>query len=230
MQVALLAATLLTATLAWAYRAGRTGRDRDASATGLLLAALALTDPILALAAAGVAWAVVLGRGSAAGASGRSPIVALASAAGRGPLGRAERVGPRRVRLHQEHVRLRLLAGQLRPQPGDRQGRPRVGRADPGRDEGQAGLRGLNETLWEARHEAGYIDDIALTAGDYRELASVSEPERSRRLFRRALRGPPGRARPLCPALPASAAVFRPLRRDEPQDPERRLSGEPPGA
>ena len=33
-QVALLAATLLTATLAWAYRAGRTGRDRDAIGDG----------------------------------------------------------------------------------------------------------------------------------------------------------------------------------------------------
>ena len=49
------------------------------------------------------------------------------------------------------------------------------------------GLRGLNQSLWVARHEAGYLDDIALTRADYRELARVSEPERSRRLFRRAL-------------------------------------------
>jgi hypothetical protein len=49
------------------------------------------------------------------------------------------------------------------------------------------GLRGINETLWKARHEAGYLDDIALTSADYRTLATLSEPERSRRLFRRAL-------------------------------------------
>src|SRR5262249_46099818 len=49
-------------------------------------------------------------------------------------------------------------------------------------------LRGWNASLWRARHTAGYLDDIALTAGDYRELAQYSEPERSRRLFRRAIR------------------------------------------
>ncbi len=62
-QVAALAATLLTATLAAAFRAGRTGRDRDSLGAGLLLGLLALTDPILALAAPGMAWAVVLGQG-----------------------------------------------------------------------------------------------------------------------------------------------------------------------
>ncbi len=48
-------------------------------------------------------------------------------------------------------------------------------------------LRGWNASLWAARHAAGYLDDIALTADDYRELAPLSEPERSRRLFHRAL-------------------------------------------
>jgi hypothetical protein len=61
--------------------------------------------------------------------------------------------------------------------------------------------RGWNAALWEARHEAGYLDDIALTADDYRALAAVSEPERSRRLFRRALddlRADPARYPWLC--------------------------------
>jgi hypothetical protein len=49
------------------------------------------------------------------------------------------------------------------------------------------GLRDLNANLWAARHEAGYIDDIALTRADYRVLGAVSEPERSRILLRRAL-------------------------------------------
>ena len=48
-------------------------------------------------------------------------------------------------------------------------------------------LRGLNRRLWQARHEAGYLDDIALTKADYRLLGSVSEPERSRILFNRAI-------------------------------------------
>ncbi len=62
-------------------------------------------------------------------------------------------------------------------------------------------LRDLNAALWAARHEAGYIDDIALTRADYRILGAVSEPERSRILFRRALhelKGEPGRYLGLC--------------------------------
>ena len=47
-------------------------------------------------------------------------------------------------------------------------------------------LSSLNRTLWQARHEAGYLDDIALTKADYRLLGSVSEPVRSRILFNRA--------------------------------------------
>ena len=57
-QVATLGATLLIWTLAWAYQTGASGRTRDAAITGGLLALLALTDPILALAMAGVAWAI----------------------------------------------------------------------------------------------------------------------------------------------------------------------------
>jgi hypothetical protein len=48
-------------------------------------------------------------------------------------------------------------------------------------------LSGLNRALWDARHEAGYLDDIALTKADKRWLGTFSEPERSRILFRRAL-------------------------------------------
>ena len=48
-------------------------------------------------------------------------------------------------------------------------------------------LKDWNRALWKARHEAGYLDDIALTKADYAMLAGVSEPERSRILFRRAM-------------------------------------------
>ena len=70
---------------------------------------------------------------------------------------------------------------------------------DKGKD--QSGLAALNRRLWAARHEAGYIDDIALTREDLKQLGTVSEPERSRILFRRAiheLRDQPGRYSQLC--------------------------------
>ena len=63
------------------------------------------------------------------------------------------------------------------------------------------GVSELNRTLWAARHEAGYLDDIALAREDKELLGSVSEPERSRILFRRAigeLREQPGRYLGLC--------------------------------
>jgi len=55
------------------------------------------------------------------------------------------------------------------------------------RDQNAGGLKGLNRAIWEARHEAGYIDDIALSKDDIHRLGSVSEPQRSRILFNRAV-------------------------------------------
>jgi hypothetical protein len=63
------------------------------------------------------------------------------------------------------------------------------------------GLKGINESLWKARHEAGYLDDIALSRSDVAALGKLSEPERSRVLFRRALadlKASPGRYQQLC--------------------------------
>ena len=248
-QVALLAATLLAATLALAYRCGRTGRDRDALAAGLALALLALTDPILGLAAPGIAWAVAQGRwrrSDSAGTSGSSPADVLEgpSLAGKPPVapeilrpepgatgGLPARVrdGPacaiirpvalialaaglgvapwvaRNARVHGEFVFIKSTFGYAFWQGNcalsegtDKVVRPSVERA-LGRNRG--GLRGLNDSLWAARHEAGYLDDIALTRADYRTLAGLSEPARSRLLFRRALadlRADPGRYPRLC--------------------------------
>ena len=78
--------------------------------------------------------------------------------------------------------------------------RPSVERSLAG-ESGDDGLSSLNRRIWAARHEAGYIDDIALSKGDLRLLGSVSEPERSRILFRRAMRElaeQPGRYARLC--------------------------------
>jgi len=69
------------------------------------------------------------------------------------------------------------------------------------RDQANQGIEGWNRTLWAARHEAGYLDDVALTHDDYQMLGAVSEPERSRILFRRALddlRTQPSRYLSLC--------------------------------
>src|SRR4051812_35570953 len=197
-QVAPLAATLLTLTLAGAYRAGRTGRDRDAVGAGLWLAVLALTDPILALVAPGMAWAIVLGRGMR-----RATRPILLSA-----LTTALVVAPwvaRNARVHGEFVAIKSTFGYAFWQGNcalsegtDKVVRPSVERS-LGR--GPRDLRGLNAALWAARHEAGYLDDIALSADDYRELGALSEPERSRRLVRRAvadLRADPSRYVRLC--------------------------------
>jgi hypothetical protein len=185
-QVAPLAATVLTAAMAGAFRAGRTGRDRDAACAGLLLALLALTDPILALVAPGMAWAIVLGRDKSARRAARPiGLVALTSALVVAPW------VARNARAFGEFVAVKSTFGYAFWQGNcalsegtDKVVRPSVERA---LSRGHRDLRGLNASLWAARHEAGYLDDIALTADDYRELGAVSEPERSRRLFRTAL-------------------------------------------
>jgi len=199
-QVALPAATLLTWTLARGYRLGRTGTGRDAVAAGLLLGLLALTDPILGLAAVGLCGAVIQGRGWR-GAVGPMAVVAATTAALLLPW------TARNYRVHGELMAVKSTFGYAFWQGNcaasegtDKVVRPSVERALA---RGGSGLdpRSLNAALWEARHEAGYLDDLALTAQDYRALAARSEPERSRRLFRRAisdLRADPGRYPWLC--------------------------------
>jgi hypothetical protein len=165
---------------------------------GLLLAALVLTDPILGLSAVGVAWAIVAGRGGRPVARALA-LVALASAVGVAPW------IARNAMVHGELVLVKSTFGYAFWQGNcaGSEGTDKVVRASVDRALGarKAGLRGLNESLWAARHEAGYLDDIVLTASDRRALAAVSEPERSRRLFRQALadlRADPGRYPRLC--------------------------------
>lgn len=197
-QVALMAATLLTAALACAYRTARTGADRDALATGALLALLVLTDPILGLALAGAGWVVIRER-RLAGAVRPLGLAGLVLAAGVAPW------MVRNARVHGEFVPIKSTFGYAFWQGNcalsmgtDKVVRPSVERALQPKG---AGLRALNASLWAARHEAGYLDDVALDAADYRALGTLSEPERSRRLFRRAvddLARDPGRYPRLC--------------------------------
>ena len=199
-QVALPAATLLALALAWAYRTGRTGRTGDAVAAGLWLALLGLTDPILLVASAGVGLAVVLGQPP-------KPAARLVAAAG---LAAALGLAPwtaRNYRVHGEFVAVKSTFGYAFWQGNcaASEGTDKVVRASVDRalSRGRSWLdpKGMNAALWAARHEAGYLDDVALSADDVRALARLSEPERSRSLFRRAiadLRDDPGRYPRLC--------------------------------
>ena len=204
-QVSLLGATLLTWTLVCAFRTGASGGSASALTTGALLAAVTLCDPILALGGTGALWAIVQGRSaqgrSRAQATRLAALVVLTAAAG---------VAPWIVRnalVHGELVVIKSTFGYAFWQGNCAlsEGTDKVVRASVEQvlDEGksQSGLASLNRRLWAARHEAGYIDDIALTREDLKLLGSVSEPERSRILFRRAideLRDRPGRYWQLC--------------------------------
>jgi hypothetical protein len=197
-QVASLATMLLAGCLAWAYRAGRTGSRRDALWGGGFLGLLALSDPILALVAPEMAWAIAIGQGFR-----RS--IRLTGLVG---VSAAICVLPwvvRNARVHGEFVPIKSSFGYAFWQGNCAlsMGTDKVVRAsvEAKLNHRSTSLRDLNATLWEARHEAGYLDDIALDASDYRELAAVSEPERSRKLFRRALldlQAEPGRYSRLC--------------------------------
>lgn len=197
-QVALLAATLLTWVLALGYRLGRTGAARDGVLAGAALAALILTDPILGVAALGVGGAVAARRGV------RGALRPLLIAASVAVIGLAPWT-IRNLRVHGELVFIKSTFGYAFWQGNcslsegtDKVVRSSVERVLRG---GRTGLDGWNRTLWEARHEAGYIDDIALTASDYAELGGMTEPARSRHLFRRAvgeLRADPWRYPALC--------------------------------
>jgi hypothetical protein len=204
-QVALAAATLLVWVLSWGYRAGTTGCGRDAMIAGALLALLALTDPILSLAGIGMVGAIALGRSCEPGGFRRtcwlSLTVCVAAALGVAPW------IARNALVHGEFVAIKSTFGYAfwqgncsQSEGTDKVVRPSVERALAG-ESGDVGLSSLNRRIWAARHEAGYIDDIALSKGDLRRLGSVSEPERSRILFRRAMRElaeQPGRYARLC--------------------------------
>jgi hypothetical protein len=184
-QVAPLAACLLVWTLGWAYRTRRTGSDRTALISGALLGLLALTDPILALVAPAMCCAIVAGRDGI-----RTAFRPLGLVAGVAILVVAPWLA-RNFSVHGELVWIKSTFGYAFWQGNcalsegtDKVVRPSVERALAKRG---SSLREWNAALWAARHEAGYIDDIALTQADYHELGVLSEPERSRRLFHRAL-------------------------------------------
>jgi hypothetical protein len=205
-QVASLGTLLLTWTLVAAYRTGVTGRIRDAAVTGGWLALLALTDPILALSSLGIAFAIR--QGQAAGTYGRARSVRLVAVVGVVALVGAYPWLERNAVVHGEFVPIKSTFGYAFWQGNCSvsEGTDKVVRASIQpilniSDSDAWHLERLNRTLWSARHEAGYIDDIVLTPSDKQLLGQFSEPERARILFRRALaelRNAPGRYSRLC--------------------------------
>ena len=204
-QVALPAATLLVWVLVWAARAGASGSYRDASAAGAILALTALTDPILGLVGLGAAAAIAIGKPSE-GPSRRRASVLTAAMFGVAVAGITPWV-IRNAIVHGEFVPIKSTFGYAFWQGNcsitegtDKVVRPSVDRIleAPG---AASNLATYNQTLWKARHEAGYIDDIAFTDEFKAYLGTLPEPERSRVLLRSVLgeiRADPGRYVRLC--------------------------------
>ena len=199
-QVASLATVLLTFTLAWGHRTARVPSPRHALITGLLLALLILTDPILGLAALGIALAVVVNQGMKIALKPLA-IVSLTAIVALLPW------TIRNAQVHGELVFIKSTFGYAfwqgncaLSQGTDKVVRPSVKLALD-QPSSPLDLRAQNSALWLARHQAGYLDDIALSPEDYRTLSRLSEPARSRLLFQRALsnlRAEPGRYTRLC--------------------------------
>lgn len=197
-QVVGLAATLLVWVLVFAERAARSNSMREFAVTGTLLGMLVLTDPILGLAALGIGWIFVSRRGLRGGATGVAIVACVAMVV----------TAPwiaRNYRVHGELVFVKSTFGYAFWQGNCAlsQGTDKVVRASVERvlEKPAASLNAQNQALWDARHEAGYIDDIALSAADKRALGRLSEPERSRVLMRRTLEElatEPGRYPILC--------------------------------
>ena len=169
-QVALLGTTLLIWTLALAYQdRGRPADPRCAVLTGVLLSLLALTDPILALAGAGVAWAVVapwvrpldLRSVDLRLLSVVAAVVALAVVA---PWLVAE-LRSFTANSWRSRARSDMPSGRATVRSAKERTRWSASRSSRSSvaTEVRTDIKGLNRTLWEARHEAGYIDDIALS-------------------------------------------------------------------
>lgn len=183
-QVAGLAATLVTLAFVGAYRLARSARRLDAVAVGGMLGLLVLCDPILGLIAPAIAWVTVQGQGLRRAIGPLTAVALVASLT----------VAPwivRNAHVHGEFVPVKSTFGYAFWQGNCSlsEGTDKVVRdsveailANSG-----AGLADRNRALWDARHEAGYIDDIALTLEARQTLALLNEPGRSRWLFRRAL-------------------------------------------
>lgn len=173
---------------------------RGAAATGLLMGLLALTDPILALAGVGAtaAWLLIDRPRS------RSEAIRLAKAWAVLVAMSVATLLPwtiRNYRVHGRPVFVKSTFGYAFWQGNNRlsSGTDKVVRASVAETLAEhtgSGLAAADERLWRARHEAGCVDDIALTSEEKLRLGLLSEAARSSELMRRAkedLAAEPGR-------------------------------------
>lgn len=186
-QVATLATFLLTAAamLAADTRLARSwpGAPLAGVACGLML----LVDPIMALA---VPWLVLMRLPRGALAAGVQPWAQAAVLVGTCIIVLAPWI-VRNYRVHGELVFVKSTLGYAfwqgnnpRSLGTDKVPQPAAKRVLEGE---HATLAETNRRLWAARHKTLYIDDVALTPADYRQLAQLSEPRRSAELGRRAM-------------------------------------------
>jgi hypothetical protein len=192
-QVATLAATLVVWCLVAALAAARHGGVARAIGCGGLCGLLALTDPILALILPAVGWILLRPTPNQSPSEGH-PRSRLRSVLIAGTVFSITLLPwiARNALVHRAFVPIKstfgyaFWQGNCRLSRGtDKVVRDSVDSALAARRPGD--LRSWNEALWAARHEAGYIDDIALSREEKAALGKLPEPDRSRVLFQRAL-------------------------------------------
>jgi 4-amino-4-deoxy-L-arabinose transferase-like glycosyltransferase len=186
LQVAVWAALLLTVLLAGVASPRFRATRRGAILAGILSGMLLLVEPILALALPVCALAFWLAEERRLTRAALGRVCLMAGLA-------AVVIFPWLVRgwlTHGEPVFIKSTFGYAFWQGNNAisWGTDKVPKATvPAILAGSDGtLAGENTALWEARHETLYIDRVALTDEDYRELGRMSEPERCRVLGRRA--------------------------------------------
>lgn len=184
LQVAVWAALLLTLLVAVAvsprWRATRGG----AIICGVLAGGLLLVEPILALALPVVALAFWTGETRL---FSREALGRVAIMAGVGVILIAPWLVRNRV-VHGEFVFIKSTFGYAFWQANnplswgtDKIPKPE---AEKIRTANNGSPTDMDRALWDARHEAVYIDNLLLTPEDYIRLGSLSEPERCRDLGR----------------------------------------------
>jgi len=179
-------------------------KPRNAINAGVLMGLLALTDPILALAGVGatIAW-LVFDRPQS-----RSEAISLARAWCLLVVVSVVILTPWTIRnwhVHGRPVFVKSTFGYAFWQGNNRlsSGTDKVVRPSVETElaDTSGGLAELHEKLWRARHEAGCVDDIALSTAQKKALGRLPEAERSVELMRRAradLAAEPGRYSKLC--------------------------------
>jgi hypothetical protein len=174
---------------------------RNAIHAGLIMGLMTLTDPILALAGVGttLAW-LIFDRPEM-----QSQRVELIKAWAVLVLVSVLTISPWIVRNAVVHGRFVFIKSTFGYAFWQGNNKLSVGTDKVMRDSVKTALAdtslSMNERLWMARHEAGCVDDIALTKMDKLELGQLPEVERSAELFRRVrqdLSDEPGRYLELC--------------------------------